>query len=235
VLAIDDIQRTPADLYLNEELVHLLDALVEQGALVLVASKEPPSCVPNLSAAVVDRLSSGLVVPLAVAGPEARVAFALRISQELGHSLSHEAATLVAERTSGGLYDLAHVVAELIQGLNRPRSLSRDNIAHFLDEHQHQRRPDFSDILRVAAKYYGVSQKVLKGSCRRQSVVLARAMVIFLARRLGGLSYQQIGRGLSGRDHTTIMHSYRKTEALAEYDRATQQAFNDLQRLLSIP
>jgi chromosomal replication initiation ATPase DnaA len=33
---------------------------------------------------------------------------------------------------------------------------------------------------------------------------------VFLARELAGDSYEEIGRALGGRDHTTIIHNYRK-------------------------
>ena len=84
----------------------------------------------------------------------------------------------------------------------------------------------------VVAKYYGVPQKVLKGGSRRQSAVFARAVAVHLARELGGMSYERIGHALGGRDHTTMMHNYRKIRGELPHDLPTRQAVEDLRRIL---
>ena len=84
--------------------------------------------------------------------------------------------------------------------------------------------PRCGEILPAVAKYYRVPQKVLKSSTRRQSAVAARAMAIYLARELAELSYERIGQSLGGRDHTTIMHNYRKIAAGLPRDAATPRS-----------
>jgi chromosomal replication initiator protein len=51
-------------------------------------------------------------------------------------------------------------------------------------------------------------------------------------RTLGGLSYQQIGRELGGRDHSTIMHAQQRMERLLPQDPATRQDLEKLRHLL---
>jgi chromosomal replication initiator protein len=246
LLVIDDLHRLPREDYLNEELFHMLDALAEAGGTLLATSNQPPAALPNLSVAVASRLASGLTVSISAPGPAARTELAMRIARSFGRPIAPAAAEVIAERAGGTVRELIGLVAELMQSAELtqktggPSSLSAEQmsteqIAQWLDDRAVDRRPRVSDILRVVAKYYSIPQKVLKGSSRRQSVVMARAMAIYLARRLASLSYQRIGKALSGRDHTTILHSYRKTESLAKHDLATQQALADLERLLAVP
>jgi chromosomal replication initiator protein len=77
-----------------------------------------------------------------------------------------------------------------------------------------------------------LAQKDLKSSSRRQSIVTARAVAIYLARELGWASYDLIGRTLGGRDHTTIMHNYRKIERERTQDPAIQEAIDVLTRVI---
>lgn len=235
LLVLDDLERLPRDNYIHEELIHTLDALAESGAVLVATSSGPPATLSNLAAAVASRLSAGLVVSISAPGPAVRGELARRMSRWLGRPLSPAAAVVVAERTSGGVNELFGMVNELTSGVDGPSSLTAESIAQWMDDRAAERRPRMADIIRVVARYYSIPQKVLKSSSRRRSVVLARAMVIYLARQLSGLSYQRIGTALCGRDHTTIMHSYRKTESLAAHDLATQQAIADLERLLSVP
>jgi chromosomal replication initiator protein len=94
------------------------------------------------------------------------------------------------------------------------------------------RQPEISEIVAIVAKYYGVPQKQLKSSSRRQSIVQARAVITYLARDVIGASYQQIGKALGGRDHTTIIHNYKKMDRERQRDLATQEALDDLRRIL---
>ena len=55
---------------------------------------------------------------------------------------------------------------------------------------------------------------------------------MYLARSLCRSSLQQIGLYFGGRDHTTVMHACRKTEALLKTDAATRQAVEQLRQKL---
>jgi chromosomal replication initiator protein len=84
------------------------------------------------------------------------------------------------------------------------------------------------------ARYTNVPQKQLKSASRKQSTVFARAIAVYLAREITGESYDQIGRALGGRDHTTVMHNYKKIAQELTSDVATQEAITDLRRLLAV-
>lgn len=64
------------------------------------------------------------------------------------------------------------------------------------------------------------SLSVLDIASSRRNVRLARARfaVVFLAKELTARSYPEIGRVLGGRDHTTIMHAYRRACDLMRTD-----------------
>ena len=81
-------------------------------------------------------------------------------------------------------------------------------------------------------RHFGLPQKQLKSPSRRQSIVSARAVAVYLARELAGASYEQIGRALGGRDHTTIIHNYRKIERERLNDPAIQEAIEELGRII---
>jgi chromosomal replication initiator protein len=94
------------------------------------------------------------------------------------------------------------------------------------------RQPQLREIIAIVARHFGLPQKELKSSSRRQSIVTARAVAIYFARELAGASYDQIGRALGGRDHTTIMHNYRKIERDRVRDPAIQEAIELLTRVI---
>ncbi len=73
-----------------------------------------------------------------------------------------------------------------------------------------------SDIIEALAKGLGFTKTLIESHTRRQDVVKARDLIAYILREYGDLSYPAIGRLLGGRDHTTIIHAYRKTRRKIE-------------------
>jgi chromosomal replication initiator protein len=87
-------------------------------------------------------------------------------------------------------------------------------------------------IASATAKYYGLKLAELKSPLRRQRLVAARGVMIYLARQLTNESLVAIGSFLGGRDHTTILHGYQRIEKLLKRDSMTRHAVSELRRML---
>jgi chromosomal replication initiator protein len=231
LLAIDDIDRLPSDANLQHELRSTIDALEEAGAMLVVTSSSPSNASRNLSVDIRSRLAAGLELRLAPPEEAARQRLAQHVSAALGRPLSTEAAERLAAAVTGTAREVFGAMFELQSELSKTIGSDVRAVERFLAGRD-ARRPVVRDILATVAKYYRIPQKVLKSSSRRRSAVSARAMAIYLARELAGLSYDRIGEALGGRDHTTIMHSYRKIADALGHDAATRDALADLERQL---
>lgn len=73
-------------------------------------------------------------------------------------------------------------------------------------------------IKRVVCQHFGVSREEIESATRIQKVVLPRQIALFLARDVSNFSFPEIGRRFGGRDHTTVLHAYRKIEGLIRTD-----------------
>jgi chromosomal replication initiator protein len=228
LLAIDDLHQLPRDEHLIEELRYTLDAYDESGGTVVVTSNRPASTLANLAPALQSRLAAGLMLQLAPPGTDARVRIIRHATAALGHSLSDEAAHRLAASVTGTANDLIGALFEFFAAPTDPAAADRRRADGVLAA----RRPTLREIVAVVARYTSVPQKQLRSSSRRQSTVFARSLAVFLARELAQASYHAIGRGLGGRDHTTIMHNYRKIDADRIRSPATQEALNELRRIL---
>jgi chromosomal replication initiator protein len=144
-----------------------------------------------------------------------------QLARSLGHSLNAAAASKLAAGVDGTANDVFGAVFELHAHAPHRQSTDERQVDRFLAARS-TRRPALDAILRVVAKHYSIPQKVLRSASRRQAAVAARAMAIYLARELAGASYQRIGQSLGGRDHTTVLHSYRKIADLAAHNAATR-------------
>jgi len=73
----------------------------------------------------------------------------------------------------------------------------------------HQQLSDVpvSMIIACVANYYGVSEIDIVSARRTANVIRPRHVAMYLARRLTGKSYAQIGRAFGDRDHATVIHA----------------------------
>ena len=91
-------------------------------------------------------------------------------------------------------------------------------------------KPTLRDIAAATAKHFAVRLSDMRSPSRRRSVVTARDVAVYLARRWTGQSYQQIGSFFAGRDHSTISHGCSKTEELLRSDPSIREAVARLSR-----
>jgi hypothetical protein len=85
-----------------------------------------------------------------------------------------------------------------------------------------------SHIQSAVARHFGLTSEDLKSSSRTQAMSLPRHIAIYLLRKHLGLGFSEIGRHFGGRDHTTILHSYRKILADAETNTMIRTAVDAL-------
>jgi len=87
-------------------------------------------------------------------------------------------------------------------------------------------------VIRKTARHFGLKVDDLTGPSRRQTTVLARNLAIYLIRNLTGLSYLQIGQLFGHRDHTTILHAYRRIDD-QRHEPTLQKTLDAIQNKLS--
>lgn len=231
LLAIDDLQHLPADDYAWQELRYTLDDYEDRGATVVITAADPIASLANIPADIRSRLACGLTLQLAAPDVGARLQILRHAAQALRHPISDE----VANRLAYGIDGTANRLFQAIFALCAPAKGQPANDTARADAvlaARAARRPELREIIAVVARHQNVPQSQLKSASRRQSIVTARGIVVFLARELAGVSYEEIGRALGGRDHTTIIHNYRKIDTLRKHDPQSQQTLEHLRRIL---
>jgi hypothetical protein len=84
------------------------------------------------------------------------------------------------------------------------------------------------DILDVVCTRFGVRPEEIKGPRRTEKLTTPRQIAMYLSARLAQRSLTQIGAALL-RDHSTVLSSIRKIEALVEEDAALRETVGELE------
>lgn len=88
-------------------------------------------------------------------------------------------------------------------------------------------------IQNTVAQYFGLTVSKLKSSSRMQRVSLARHLSVFFMRTKLGMSFSEIGRQTGGRDHSTILHAYRKIQSSLQDNASVATAVSAIQDRLA--
>ena len=87
-------------------------------------------------------------------------------------------------------------------------------------------------IQNAVARYYQLSILELKSTTRSASIARPRQICMYLIRKYTDLSYQNIGTIFGGKDHTTVLHAFRKIEAELITEMEAREALDSIQSFL---
>ncbi len=229
LLVLEDLQRLGTKRQAQFELSHTLDALERRGSYVVATLDVPPPKLSNVPAALVGRLSAGLVVSTAPPSASTRRALVERFAAARRWVVDDKVLDLLAADHESGVPELLGTMASLetaarIEGT----PLDAAAVRRYLEHRTETVAPTLKAIVDAAARQFGLTVGDLKSSSRRRTAVAARDAAMFLARRLTNSSLQEIGAFFGGRDHTTVLHGIRKLEAALPTDANLRQTMNAL-------
>src|SRR3974390_234248 len=240
VLVIDDLQFLQGK-STQAEFCHTLNALIDAGRQVVIASDRPPSDLESLDDRVRSRLAGGLVVEMGPLGEEPRFEILkARVMAARSHRPSFDVPLTVlgyiAKTVTHNGRDLEGALNRLLAHnklTGHPVTLEMaEREVRDLIRPQEPKRVKIEDIQRVVARQYNVSRSDLLSSRRTANVVRPRQVAMYLAKTLTLRSLPEIGRRFGGRDHTTVLHAVRKIEALVAKDVALSEEVESLKRQL---
>jgi chromosomal replication initiator protein len=240
VLVIDDLQFLQGR-SIQAEFCHTLNALIDAGRQVVIASDRPPADLESLDDRVRSRLAGGLVVEIGSLGEELRLEILKsRIGAARVHHPGFEVPVpvqiFIAKSVTHNGRDLEGAVNRLLAH----NKLSGQPVTLEMAEREMRdlirpaepKRVRIEDIQRIVARQYNVSRADLLSSRRTANVVRPRQVAMYLAKVLTLRSLPEIGRRFGGRDHTTVLHAVRKIENLVGNDSTLAEEIEALKRQL---
>jgi chromosomal replication initiator protein len=216
LLLVDDVQFIAGKQTAQEEFFHTFNAVHREGGQIILTSDRPPSEISRLEDRLRSRFEGGLTVDVAAPDFELRVAISNIKAETLGLTVPPEAAQLIAANITdtraieGFLRRLTTevaarhvtVTAELVSSLLNIKNKGNGIV---LPE-KSAKRVSPQEILDSVAAYFGIKTTALKGTKRDRPIARPRQVFMYLCRTELGLTHEDIGGSLGGRDHTTVMH-----------------------------
>ena len=215
VLLIDDIQFIAGKKQLQEEFFHTFNTLHESGKQIVLSSDRPPRDIPLLEDRLKSRFEWGLIADVSMADYETRLAILRKKKDENHVIIDDEILSDIAAKIDSNIRELEGVFNKLVAQsslTNTPITMEMAEIA--LNDVIMQKASIISIeyIQEMVCKYFNISMKDLKSSQRSNNVTYPRQIGMYLCRILTNESFPKIGESFGKRDHTTVMHGYKKIE-----------------------
>ena len=215
ILLIDDIQFIAGKDSTQEEFFHTFNELRESGKQIVISSDKPPKDIALLEERLKTRFEWGLLADLSMADYETRLAILRKKKDENHVIIDDEILSNIAAKIDSNIRELEGVFNKLVA----QSSLTHTPITMEMAENaintvimQKASVISIEYIQETVCKFFNISMQDLKSSQRSNDIAFPRQIGMYLCRILTNESFPKIGDAFGKRDHTTVMHGYKKIE-----------------------
>jgi chromosomal replication initiator protein len=234
LLIIDDIQFFSDKLKIQEEFFHIFNTLYERNNQIVFSSDRPPQHITGLEERLRSRFEGGMMVDISKPEYESRLAILKTKIETRGFPVSQEILEFVAANIQENIRELEGAINSIIgQSKIKGKILSINEIKEILKKNvKPQKNINFNDIIKATAEFYNLNEKSLFEKTRKKEVVKPRQIAMFLLRQDLNISYPFIGQKFGQKDHTTVIHAYKKIENLIKKDERINNEIKNIKELL---
>ncbi len=216
ILLIDDIQFIGGRDTTVEEFFHTFNALTNSNKQIVITSDVAPNLLNGFEERMLSRFNSGVVASIDRPNLETRIAILEKKAHVDGISVPREVHEYIATHMTTNVREMEGALRRVTAFAD----LSKQPVSLTLSEMVLKdliTNPDSVDIkpsliMAQTANYFSITIDDLTSADRSRIPVTARQIAMYLCREMTDLSLPKIGSLFGGRDHTTVMHAYRKID-----------------------
>ena len=212
-LLIDDIQFIAKKERVQEEFFHTFNTLYKNGKQIIISSDKPPRDLPFLEERLKSRFEWGLLADISCPDYETRVAILRKKALDESIIIDDEILADIATKIDSNIRELEGVFNKIVARASLTHSpitieLAENVINEFISKKEKVISSEY--IQETVAKYFSIDKKELAGEKRSNDIAFPRQIAMYLCREVANMSFPQIGLDFGKRDHSTVMHAYKK-------------------------
>jgi len=222
LLMVDDIQFIGGKETAQEEFFHTFNAVTSAGGQVIMTADKPPSEIFKLEDRLRSRFEAGLIVDVAPPDFELKCAIVQIKSVERKIPLEMDQVHLIAANTEGAR-NIEGVLIKIMNEVHLKKlpittELVEGALSHTEETNGKVIRSTPEQTIDAVCKYYQIGKRLILGETRARQIARPRQMLMYLLRTQLGIAFEEVGRLVGGRDHSTVMHAVNKITQLATTD-----------------
>lgn len=213
VLLMDDIEILAGKERTQEEFFYTFNYLYSAGKKIIITSDKFPKEMTTLEERLRSRFESGILVDIQPPEFETRLSIIKDKAKKDQIFIPDNVAMYMAERIKSNVRKIEGCLIRLsaissISGSPITEELVEEVLHAILDDDETRLTPE--KIIKVVSSYFKVKVSDLKSAKRNRKYTVPRHIAMYFCRELCKMSFPEIGSFFGGRDHSTVIHSYRK-------------------------
>jgi chromosomal replication initiator protein len=237
VLIVDDIQFFADKEKTQDNFFHTFNALHQAGKQIILTSDVPPKQLRGVDERLISRFQWGLTADMQAPDLETRIAILQKMSHDEGYHLPGDVIDYIARNVTSSVRELEGCLISLLaecslRNLSMSLDLAREVVSGIATPTETV--INIEQIQQTVCKQLDVPITLLTGKTRKQEIVFARQIAMYLIRELTPTSLKNIGNHFGGRDHTTVMHAISTIDTLKSRDEHTRRTLATIRRTLGV-
>lgn len=237
VLIVDDIQFFSGKEKTQDNFFHTFNELHQIGKQIVLSSDRPPKELKGLDDRLISRFQWGLTSDIQPPDLETRIAILKKKSEADGIELPQDVIECIATNVTSNIRELEGCLISLLakaslEGREITVDLARDVLKVVVGD---IKSPiTIENIQRTVCEYFNIPEDLIRAKTRKQEIVNARQVAMYLAKELTNSSLKTIGLHFGGRDHSTVIHAYQSVEDQMRLDAKYQTNVQQIKRRLQL-
>lgn len=215
VLLIDDIHFIAGKESTQEEFFNTFNVLIQSGKQMVFTVDRLPKDIISLEDRLCSRLESGVLAHTPPPDFETRAGILMQKANEANLPLADDLVYYIADNVRTNTRQLLGVIKKLSQlYLIQNKTPTLATVQNVIKEVMHETKPEpikIETIISEVAKTYNLTEEEILSARKTASLVLARRVAMYIARKTTDLSFDKIGEHF-GRDHATVLYNVNKIE-----------------------
>lgn len=221
LLIVDDIQEWITATKTQDTFFHIFNHLFRNGKRIILASDRPPVDLKGMNERLLTRFACGLIAELEKPNVELCIDILANKIRKDGLDIPEDVILFIAQTANGSVRDLEGVINSLLAYSVVYNSTIDMRLAERVIKRavKIDNKPlTIDEILEKVCKHFDVTVAAVNGRSRKQDLVIARQLSMFLAQKYTKMPAARIGKLVGGRDHSTVIHSCSRIEQRLKTD-----------------
>ena len=233
VLIIDDIQFWANKHGVQEAFFHTFNELFSQHKQIVISSDCPAKELTTLEERLRTRFEGGLIADIQPPDLEMKIAILKRKALEKKYIIPDDVLAFLVRNTDNNVRTLEGrlntvIFASKLHEEPISLTLAAQALQESVGDQSTQEEVTPEVILRAASHYFSLKEGDITGKSKRQDLVRARQICIYLMCDMLSVPLISIGKVMGGRDHSTVIYARDKIAELIRLNDSVAKAVSDI-------
>ncbi|MFA6597598.1 MAG: chromosomal replication initiator protein DnaA [Ignavibacteriaceae bacterium] len=227
VLILDDIQFLIHKEKTQEYFFNIFNTLHQSGKQIILSSDKAPKDLKGMDERLISRFHWGLQADIQPPDFETRIAILSKKANDFGIVISSEILEYIATNITSNIRELEGCLIKLLANVSlNSKEITLELVKKSVREISTSKKINIGiDIItKITCEFLNVEENKVRAKTRKQEVVLARQVSMYLSKELTKSSLKTIGLHFGGRDHSTVIHACTTIDLLLQKDKSFRES-----------